>query len=380
MKLAFVFGKALPYRTAFFHTLSQKYDIDFFLTNMDESHSIREPPLRYLRYHCLSLPFLTHYGSYGYDHPSLPITLGFQLVKKKYDVIISKGIGTAATYISFLVSKILRKPFILWDETWYYPPTLARTIVMPLFQRIAKGADAIIVPGSKAQEFFISLNVNRNRLFIAPNACEKQVVNLQNLATQKKMLKLENQRVVLYFGRLIKRKGCQFLLKAFAQLQNEFNDATLIIAGDGPYKNALKDLCKILKVTNVHFLGYVKEEDKAAIHSLAQVLIVPSIRTPMTAEIWGIVLNEAMSLGKPVIATDAVGAAYDLIEEGINGFIIKERDVPSLYRAISKILSNEEQSVRMGLSSKEMITTKFSMKNMVYGFVQTIAYVLKDRT
>jgi glycosyltransferase involved in cell wall biosynthesis len=380
MKLAFVFGKALPYRTAFFHTLSQKYDVDFFLTNLDESHSIREPTLRYLRYHGLRLPFLTHYGSYGYDPPSFPITLGFQLVKKKYDVIISKGIGTAATYIAFLISKFLRKPFILWDETWFYPPTLARTILMPLFQRLAKGANAIIVPGSKAQEFFLSLNVKRNRLFIAPNACEKQIINLQKLAALKKMLKLEHKRVVLYFGRLIKRKGCQFLLKAFAQLQTEFNDATLIIAGDGPYKNALKNLCKILKVTNVHFLGYVKEEEKATIHSLAQVLIVPSIRTPMTAEIWGIVLNEAMSLGKPVIATDAVGAAYDLIEEGVNGFIVKERDVPSLYRAISKIISNEEQSVRMGLSSKEMITAKFSMKNMVYGFGQAIAYVLKDRT
>jgi glycosyltransferase involved in cell wall biosynthesis len=378
MRIAFIFGKALPYRLAFFHNLSQNQNIDLFLSSK-EPDTEGDSHLFYTRYRCVSLPFLKKYGSYGYGNVSLPIDLGFKLFKKKYDLIISKGIGTFATYLSFLISTILQKPFILWDETWYYPMTLARIIVMPIFKTVAKSANAIIVPGSKSREFFISMGIERSRIFIAPNASRKLHVIPQKIISVKKRLKIENKRVVLYFGRLIRRKGCQFLIRAFSQLQRKFNNSFLLIAGDGPYKDELEDLCKRLNVKNVNFLGYVPEEEKASIFSLADVFILPSIRTSITAEIWGIVLNEAMFLGKPIIATDAVGAAYDLIEEGSDGFIVKERSVHDLYIAISKIISDEDQRVSMGRYSKELVTKKFSMKNMIQGFVQAIEYVMKDR-
>jgi glycosyltransferase involved in cell wall biosynthesis len=377
MKIAFVFGIILPYRTAFFQRLSQIYNVDFLLKSIEETNNEEAETLSYKRYRCCTLPFLKRYGSSGYGHPSLPIDLGFDLFKKNYDLIISKGIGTFATYISFLASMILRTPFIIWDETWYYPPTLARRIVLTFTKIMLRYTEAIVVPGSKSREFFVSLGVEPHKIFVSPNACRKQHVDPETTKALRKRIGLENKRiVVLYFGRLIERKGCQYLISAFVQLQKEFHDLSLVIAGDGPYKNKLKDICQMLKAKNVHFLGYIKEEEKPSVYFLSNVFVVPSIRTPINAEIWGIVINEAMSLGKPIIATDAVGAAYDLIKDGANGFIVQERNVCELYLSIKKILSDEDMATRMGECSRTLINKNFSIDNMLLGFIKAIKFAL----
>jgi glycosyltransferase involved in cell wall biosynthesis len=376
MKIAFMKSLALPYRIAFFQRLSQIYNVDFFLKKIEKRDNEKSTKLFYKQSHHLDLPFVGRYGSSGYGKPSFPIGLGFDLLKEKYDLIISKGIGTFASYISFLASMILRKPFIIWDETWYYPPTLARIIVMTFAKTMLKYTKAIIVPGSKSKEFFVSIGVEPYKIFVAPNACKKQNVDPEITKALRKKIELENKIVILYFGRLIERKGCQYLIRAFAQLQREFHDLSLVIAGDGPYKNKLKDLCQTLKARNVHFLGYIKEVEKPSVYSLANVLVAPSIQTPINAEIWGIVLNEAMSLGIPIIATDAVGAAYDLIKDGANGFIVHERNVRELYLAIKKIISNKDTAVRMGECSKAIINKNFSIDNMENGFIKAIKFAL----
>ncbi len=377
MKIAFMKSIALPYRIAFFQRLSQIFDVDFFLKRIEGRNNEGTSKLSYKQYRHYNLPFLRSYGSSGYGNPSFPINLGFDLLKKKYNLMISKGIGTFATYISFLVSMILRTPFIIWDETWYYPPTLARKIALNFAKIILRYTKAIIVPGSKSREFFVSLGVEPHKIFVAPNACRKQQVDPEITKALRKKKELENKRVIVYFGRLIERKGCQYLIRAFVQLQREFPDLLLVIAGDGPYKNKLKDLCQMLKAKNVHLLGYIKEEEKPSVYSLASIVVVPSIRTPINPEIWGIVLNEAMSLSKPIIATDAVGAAYDLIKDGVNGFIVQERNVRELYLSMKKIISDEDMATRMGECSRALINKKFSLDNMLFGFTKAIKFVME---
>lgn len=93
---------------------------------------------------------------------------------------------------------------------------------------------------------------------------------------------------------------------------------------------------------------------------------------------WAFVVNEAMYYGNPVIATDAVGSAVDMIQDGKNGFIVPERDSTALYNSMKLILSQDELREKMGKSSKEIVETNFSYKNMVEGFQKAINFVKKS--
>ena len=92
---------------------------------------------------------------------------------------------------------------------------------------------------------------------------------------------------------------------------------------------------------------------------------------------WVFIINEAMHFGKPVVATDAVGAAFDMIENGKNGFIVPEKDDNALFIAMKKILFDSELEKSMGKSSSEIIESSFKYKNMVKGFKNGVNYVLK---
>ena len=105
---------------------------------------------------------------------------------------------------------------------------------------------------------------------------------------------------------------------------------------------------------------------------------MPSITYGM-GDPWVFIVNEAMYFGKPVIATDAVGAAYDMIEEGENGFMVPEKDADALYKAMRKILSDPELEKKMGQESKRIIEEGFRYEYMVGGFRKTMEYVLEKK-
>lgn len=156
----------------------------------------------------------------------------------------------------------------------------------------------------------------------------------------------------MYVGRLVKRKGVDYLIKAFAKLKNEINDVVLIIIGRGECRDELELLAKNLNIEDsVYFMGYVEDELLPAYYLLCNICVVPSITYGM-ADPWVLVVNEAMYFGKPVIATDAVGAAFDMVKDGENGFMVPEKDSEALYEAMKKILSDPELEEKWGKNQK----------------------------
>jgi phosphatidylinositol alpha-mannosyltransferase len=103
---------------------------------------------------------------------------------------------------------------------------------------------------------------------------------------------------VLYVGRLEKRKGLKYLLRAFALLQETLPEARLIIAGDGPDREKLQELADDLMLNNIQFLGYIEEAEKLRLMQTSTVFCSPALY----GESFGIVLLEAMASGTPVVA------------------------------------------------------------------------------
>lgn len=381
LRIAFVHNVYIKYRIPLFEKLNKIFSVTFFFDQIDSVTAVqyKRPNLKLLT----SFPLLKKGEARVYDCTFSP-TLFYHLLRDQFDLFMGAGIGHIGAYIAFLVSRLKGKPFVLWDETWYWPRTFLRTFAWPFMRVMVNKSEAIVIPGSKSKEFFESLGASVNKLHLAPNASMINIRKELQAETEelKKKLELDDKRIVLYFGRLTKRKGLNVLLRAFNKLRKEINDAFLLICWTRPseeeFKNELEELCIELGINGVLFVRFTNEEDRDLYYSLADVFVLPAIKTNLGTEVWGLVLNEAMSVGKPVVTTTAVGGAYDLVKDGVNGFLIPDNDSEALYKAIKLIIGDPRDKERMGIQSLKILSDGFAYEHMAHGFVKAVRHALRD--
>ncbi len=369
MKIAFVHNRYILYRLPLFRKLAKRFNILFFFDRVHPKITITGEVFNYK-----ILKSILVLRSY---YATLSPALFFHLLKGKYHLFIGAGIGHFGAYAAFLISRLTHKPFILWSEVWYWPKTILRALIWPFTNLMIRRSNAIVVPGSKSKEFVLSIGAEAGKVFIAPNASSATLMKTIRKEKLKKRLRIESKKIVLYFGRLIERKGLFYLIEAFSKLQKEISDSFLLLAGEGEIGKDLKRLGLSLKVNNIRFTDcYISEKEKPLYYTVADVFVLPSILTKLGAEPWGLVINEAMSAAKAVISTTAVGGAYDLIKNDINGYVVKAGDAQALYEALRKLLTNPMKAKKMGIESKKIIEKSFTYSDMTRGFVKAIEYVM----
>jgi len=142
----------------------------------------------------------------------------------------------------------------------------------------------------------------------------------------KKKLGIRSGLVVLYLGRIIAPKGLDMLIRAFYKIEQERNDTFLLVCGEGDFRPYCERLTEKLKMKHVFFLGKIEEEEIASYYKTADVFVLPSCVRPHQSVVlrafaarariegWGLTVNEAMSMAKPIITTDAVGVVQDWLK------------------------------------------------------------------
>jgi glycosyltransferase involved in cell wall biosynthesis len=386
LKILFITNNYARYRKPIFHLLADKLRVQFLFTNEKKIDDLKG-----------SHKVLRKYGI-------KPFALTFGLISVllfgKYDLVIFPPADSPGelfdNLVCFLTTRIRGKPYLIWSERWLWKED-KKSIIRRLylaFDEIVMGfifrkASACVTDGKKHKAYLLSLNVSENKIFIAPPA---SVIDgssdSANGSKIKERLGIGKKKVILYVGRLIKLKGVNYLIEAFSKIRAERDDVHLIIVGgEGLYGKTreerfsiddLKDLSKKLGLKldlDISFLGDVVGKDLAGYFLICNVFVLPGI-THVIGDAWGLVLNEAMQFGKPVISTDAVGAAFDLIEEGINGFMVPEKDVGGLYEALNTVLSDPRMEEKMGDESRKIIRG-YTYENMFKGFDTAIDYACK---
>jgi glycosyltransferase involved in cell wall biosynthesis len=162
-------------------------------------------------------------------------------------------------------------------------------------------------------------------------------------------------------SRLIKRKGIENIFKALAGLtEPERNQLELMIVGSGSYEKHLRDLCRDLHISDVvSFYGYCPRDKLFELYNRADVFVLPSL-----SESFGMVFLEAMACGLPVIAT-SVGGIPELVENGVNGFLVPPDDVASIKTAIREISSNQDLREIMSLNNLRKVREYYSWDSVV---------------
>ncbi len=376
IRVAFLHHSLRSYRVRLFVLLSTQYDIQFFLSSKPKKDMDTDGYSRVEKQSTILKEFRNPLFSNGFA-PGL----FFKLIRFSPDVIIASTYSSYFTHIGFIYSRLFRVPFIVFSEDWVWPQSLFMRLSFPFIRHIIVKSDAIIAAGTKAKEF--AERHGASRVFLGFNsALDLSKIKLDTQRMKQLRDRYRERRIILYQSRVVKYKGLDILLRAFSALLKKEENVTLLIGGDGDFLDECVTLAQQLCLSNYEFLGFVPKDEIAYYFNLCDVFVLPTRYFPesnVPAEAWGMVVNEAMSVGKPIVATSAVAAAYDLIERGENGFMVPHSNPNDLARALQIVLQSPscfgQQSLR--------IIRKATAERQHAAFSNAISYTLhktgKDR-
>ena len=261
-----------------------------------------------------------------------------------YDAVIKNLNGKLMLPLTYGAAKARRVPFVLWTGMWMHPDSVIHNVSRPLTEGVYRGADAIVVYGEHVKRFVLETSgVAEQKVFVAGQAVDAD----RFTAVQPTM----NGDVpeILYVGQFEERKGLRYLLDAVATLDDV--PIRLRLVGNGSDEPALR--ARTAQFPNVEIVGHVSQAELPMQLARSRCLVLPSVTTALDKEPWGLVTNEAMHAGLPVVATDAVGAAAGgLIRDHENGFVVPERDSKTLAGALRRLVTDAALARRMGTQAR----------------------------
>ncbi|MBA7559914.1 glycosyltransferase family 1 protein [Candidatus Atribacteria bacterium 1244-E10-H5-B2] len=203
-----------------------------------------------------------------------------------------------------------------------------------IFKRVA----GFITSGTTNEQFYKAYGVPEEKMIRLYFSCgyEGVLAKANKLKPQRENLRAsfgikEKDFVLLYVGRLSEEKLLFTLLDAYYQVN--YQNKKLFLVGDGPLRSRLEKYAEKLNLKEIYFMGFLPREKVFKFYTIADVFILPS-----GDETWGIVVNEAMCFGLPIITSNRVGSAVDLVKDGYNGFIFPSGDDGKLTDYIEKLI------------------------------------------
>lgn len=355
-----------PYRVAVFQGLSNYYKLDvFFGTSKDQNRS----------------------KSYFVDKDSFKYYLIGDKEDQKYfkrcvsnleqyDLVLAYD-----WYLNYALKverKCIKKdiPYIINCDGAFVPETLT---VKEQIKRIVKGyfikrATLCFSGGISAERYFEYYGAKKERIKLHPfsslhsgDILVKTLTDVEK-SKWKEKLELSTSKMVLAIGQFIRRKGFDILLEAWTGLDERYQ---LVIIGGGEQKQEYEAIIKNKKYKNVKLIDFLPKNKVFEYYMAADVFVMPT-----REDVWGLVINEAMATGLPVISSNRCNAAVELVKNGENGYIVPNEDSESLAERIQSVLRLDEKQ-RMKMQSESiMCISEYTLEHIIEKHVTDINAVL----
>jgi glycosyltransferase involved in cell wall biosynthesis len=235
---------------------------------------------------------------------------------------------------------------------------------------IIKRYKSALVGGKSHREYLIKLGLNSDAIFLGYNVVGNKNFHPANIRHLPCPI---NKSYFLAINRFISKKNLSLLISAYAQYRQESSNLLwdLVLSGDGELRPQIEQQINELGLTEfVHLPGFLQQEELLPYFAHANCFIHASIQ-----EQWGLVVNEAMAAGLPVIVSNRCGCFEDLVIEGVNGFGFDPKNQQALTQLMLKMSSQEVDLVAMGGASLKHIQ-KYSPDYFAQGLMQAVEYSL----
>lgn len=291
--------------------------------------------------------------SYGNNFTYLPLNVVSHLFRFRPEVIFSNSFGI------WTLLALLLKPLGRWRVVIAYegssPGVDYRNSPARLALRRAMvwAADACITNSHAGKDYLLEvLKAPTHQVFCHPYEIPSSEALLESAKTIPPSLPPLKHPVFLFVGSLNRRKGIDLLLKACAELRKQGRtDYTLLVLGDGPQRSELEVFSQRQGLKNcVTWAGRVDYGDLGAYFQQADVFILPTLE-----DTWGMVVLEAMAMGKAILCSQFAGAS-ELVTDGDNGYVFDPKDIQATVAVMQRFIENPDLANSMGPRSAQIMT------------------------
>ena len=294
-----------------------------------------------------------------------PINWGFahRLTKARFDALWVHGYARWVNWAAMLCARASGLAVLVRDEATLF--SAQRSLVRQqakrvFFSLLSNIVDGFLAIGSANRDYYLAQGVPSQRIFSMPYCVDNEffATRAREPAADSRQLRGAHGipaggAVILYASKFEPRKRPKDLLLAYEKLIGRLTGGVkphLLFLGDGELRASLEAEARSKRLDSVKFLGFRNQSELPQYYALCDVFVLPSTNEP-----WGLVVNEVMATGKPVIVSDSVGCAPDLVHGGRNGFVFPTGDVDALTEALARVVGDGAEAARMGKESRELI-------------------------
>lgn len=287
-----------------------------------------------------------------------------KVIKQKWDAIIIGNYSTPTSMLAISYMNLHRTPFIIQADGGLIAEN-ENKLKYILKKHYISSATLWMSSGKATTEYLVHYGALRKKCFIFPftSLWKKDLVRSIELKQQdtekiRERLGMQEDHIVLSVGRFSYDagygKGYDLLLKAAEKLPRNIG---VYIVGDEP-TNEFTKWKDEKNLRNVHFVGFMLKQELMDYYAAADLFVLMT-----RSDVWGLVINEAMSFGLPIITTDKCVAGLELVKDNENGFILSV-DMPNeLLQKILYIINNQEVMYNFGIKSWNLIQA-YTLENM----------------
>jgi glycosyltransferase involved in cell wall biosynthesis len=299
-----------------------------------------------------------------------------EVLVERYDAIWVHGWAQANTWLAaagspFTGARMLirEEQTLLHGRPWY--KTAVKEVALRALFRRSFG----LFIGEENRRWLLHYGMPEERLFPARYCVDNDYFRgrAEELGSWRDGIRAELGLcgpTVLYVAKLIPKKAPFLLIEAFARVRAS-RECSLLMVGDGELRGAAEEVVTRLRVPDVRFAGFMNQSEVARAYVAADVFCLPSV----LHETWGLAINEALNFGLPVVCSDKVGCAADLVRPGWNGFVVPAGEVEPLAEALELLVAQPALRRQLGNHGRSLVG-EYSIKACADGIV---AACLADR-
>ena len=294
-----------------------------------------------------------------------------ELASRPPDVLWISGYAHLTAWLAATVARSRRSRVLLRDDqTLLHGRPLHKRLAKHVALRALFSQSYGLYTGEENRRYLARYGIPPERLFPARHCVDNDFFAAQAsaLAGRREELRAafgvtDDAPVVLFCGKFIPKKQPLLLVEAFADVRRN-TPCWLLLAGDGPLRPEVEARVEALSVPGVRLAGFLNQSEIGAAYTAADVFVLPS----RLHETWGLVVNEAMNFSLPIVVSDKVGCAADLVRPGWNGFVVDHRSRSELADALATLVADPQLRRVFGGRSRSLVA-EYSVEACADGIV-----------